>query len=283
MPPSGEYFFHSFENFFLNRLVFDFERRRQLRHQILLLACQLRRHDHINRDVKIASSGSASFRNASSFDAKLRTGLRARWDAQLLVFTIDGGNRKLRAERGLRKGDRNVAKQIMLAALEKLVLLNAQHDVKVSGRTAVSAGIAFSGDSQLRAGVDARWNFQFEILLTDDASIAAASATAILDHLAGALAVVASASNAEEALLHADLAVAVTRRASGRAGAFLRAAPVAFAACLVVWNLDFFGDAERGLFERQLHLVSKIGAAMNASSSAPAAAAEKISEAEKVA
>ena len=132
------------------------------------------------------------------------------------------------------------------------------------GWAAVGARIAFSADSQLGADVDASRNFQLEVFLTDDAPIAAASAAAILDHLSGALAVVASASDAEEALLHADLAVTVTRRACGRTRTFLRAASVAFAACLVVRNFDLLGDAEGRLFERQLHLVSKIGAPMKA-------------------
>src|SRR5262245_29090406 len=149
MPPLGEYFFHSFENFFLNRLVFDLDRRRKLCQQILLLARQFRRNGDVDRDVKIASSRPASFRNPSSLDAKLRTGLRSCGYGQLLIFAVNGGNGELRAERRLRIGDRNMAEEIMFTSLEKLVLLNAQHDVQISSRTAVSAGIAFSAHAQL--------------------------------------------------------------------------------------------------------------------------------------
>src|SRR5262249_12962689 len=55
-PPSGEYFFHSFEHFFLNRLVFDLDRRRKLGQQFLLFARQFRWNSDVDRNVKIASS-----------------------------------------------------------------------------------------------------------------------------------------------------------------------------------------------------------------------------------
>ena len=90
---------------------------------------------------------------------------------------LERGNHDLRAERRLRERNRNMAVQIVLAPLEEFVVLNVQHNVKITRRTALSAGIALSGYSQLRSIVDAGGNFQLERFFSNDAAVTAYSAS----------------------------------------------------------------------------------------------------------
>ena len=74
----------------------------------------------------------------------------------------------------------------------------------------------------------------------------------------------ACAGDAEETLLKANLAVAITCRTRGRSGTLLRAAAIAFRAGFVPGNLDLGRRSECRLFESEIQVVSKIGAALDA-------------------
>ena len=107
----------------------------------------------------------------------------------------------MRAESRLRKRYRYVAIQVVLSPFEEFVVLNDQHDIQISGRTAFCAGIAFSGDAQFGPTVDTCGNSQLETFLTNHASIAPAHRASVLDHLPGSVTLVACPRDAEEPLL----------------------------------------------------------------------------------
>jgi hypothetical protein len=104
-----------------------------------------------------------------------------------------------------------VAEQIVFTSLEKLVILNVQDNVQISRRTVLRSCVAFSRYSQLGTIVDTCRNLQLERFFADDAAIAAARMTPILDDLTRAMTLTTSASDAEESLLETDLAISITR------------------------------------------------------------------------
>src|SRR5262249_40599322 len=101
------------------------------------------------------------------------------------------------------------------------------------------------------------------------------------DDLPCSMTLTARASDAEESLLETDLTIPVARRAGGRTRAFLRAASAAFAAWFVPRYFDLLCCAERGFFERQIQIVTEVGATLYAR--APAATAKEVAETEDVA
>src|SRR5207248_6376002 len=116
---------------------------------------------------------------------------------------------------------------VVLAALELLVLAHADEDVEVAGRAAVEAGLSFGGDAQARAVVDAGGDLHRDLLLLAHAAGAAARRARILDHLAGAAALRAGALHGKEALGVAHLAASAAAAARDRLRAGLRAASAA--------------------------------------------------------
>jgi hypothetical protein len=96
------------------------------------------------------------------------------------------------------------------------------------------------------------------------------------------MALTARARDTEETLLEANLTVAVACLARGRAGTFLGAAAGALHTGFMTWNFNLAGCAERRFFEREIQIVSQIGAALDAAAPAPAAA-EGIAKTENVA
>ena len=104
----------------------------------------------------------------------------------------------------------------------------------------------------------------------------------VLDDLTGPATVAAGSRYAEEPLLKTDLSVTVTRWTGRRTGALLRAAAFTLRARLMSRHFDLGGRTERGLFERDLQIVTEIGATLNPIGSAAAAAAEHVAKAEKV-
>ena len=102
------------------------------------------------------------------------------------------------------------------------------------------------------------------------------------DDLAGAAALRARARDGEEALLVADLSLALALRA-GASATMPAAAPEPLQVSQVSWRGIWIvvSAPRRRFLERDLEVVAQIGAALRAA--APAAAAEEIAEAEDVA
>src|SRR5262249_5387967 len=105
---------------------------------------KLCRHDDVYRDVKIAASRSAAFGDTTPPDSERRTGLRSARNSKLLLVAINGWNRDLRAESRLRVCNWNVAIKVVFASFEKLMLLDAQDHIEVTGWSALCASITFA-------------------------------------------------------------------------------------------------------------------------------------------
>ena len=69
------------------------------------------------------------------------------------------------AERGGLEGDRHFAGKVAAVTLEDVVLAYADLDVEVAGRSAVATRLAFAGQADPVAGVDARRHFDRQRLL----------------------------------------------------------------------------------------------------------------------
>src|SRR5205085_9628186 len=187
----------------------------------------------------------------------------------------------LAAQRRLRERDRDRAVQVGVAALEDFMLFEVDDDVQVAALGAGVAGLAFAGAAQPRAVIDAGGHLDFERLLALDAARAVTGAAVVLDHLAAASAGRACAQHAQKGLLVAHLAAAAAGRAAHGLRAFRRAAPVTHITMFQARHADLGLDALRRLFERDLDVVTQVGAALRpAPLTAPA---EHVAEAEQVA
>src|SRR5690606_5132385 len=117
------------------------------------------------------------------------------------------------AERRGREADRHLAREVLPVAREDRVRLDVDFDVQVARRAAVASGLAFAREPYPIAVVDARRHLHRERpKLSHDAAARAVRAR-LLDARARAAAGRARLLDRDEALLHADLAVALARRA----------------------------------------------------------------------
>src|SRR5580700_9672954 len=192
----------------------------------------------------------------------------------------------LLAERGLRKTDGNFADQIRTAALEERMLFHVQKNVKVAGWAAVDSRLALSGHSQTRARIHSSRNADLQYTLALDASLAAARNASLLDRLPRALAGRARTRDREKSLRVGHLTAPATSAARGHARPRLGASSLADLAQLVPRQIDLTGNARRGFFETESHIVAKIRATLPAPASAAGAASpatENFVEAEEVA
>src|SRR2546421_263223 len=89
---------------------------------------------------------------------------------------VEGGDRDLAAEGSSRDGDRHLAMQVVMVALEYGVRLDVDLHVEVSRRAAVHAGLAFAREPHAVAFVDAGGDLHGERLLELDATTSGACA-----------------------------------------------------------------------------------------------------------
>ena len=102
--------------------------------------CSLRkfaRNHDVHRDIQIAASRSSAFGNAAAFDSEGRTGLRSGRNCRAFPLRFQESVRDFRAKRGLRKRNWNMAEKVVFAPFEKLVVLDIQNNIQISGRTAL--------------------------------------------------------------------------------------------------------------------------------------------------
>src|SRR5215469_7465323 len=161
------------------------------------------------------------------------------------------------------------------------MLLHMEDDVKVARRTAESADLAVSRESNARAVLDARRNLGFDGSLAKHAAIAFALRAGIGNDRTRPLAGWAGARDRKEALLIANLALPVTSPAGHRG--FARRSPSSAAGLtgFVAAHRDLgFGPKDR-LLEFQVQILAKVCSTLRAGASPATAAAEQIAEAEK--
>src|SRR6185436_10886330 len=176
------------------------------------------------------------------------------------------------AERGVRQADRDGAVKVVAVALEDVVRLHPDLNVEIAVRTAVRAGLAVAARADPHAFVDARRDLDLERLVLLDAALAVAGRAGLGNDLAAAVALRAGLLDAEEALAHLHLAIAVAGGAGDRACARLGAVALAGLAGLVRRDADLRFLAVRGLLERDLHRVAQVAAAIHLLAAGAAAA-----------
>src|SRR5580704_11141677 len=196
------------------------------------------------------------------------SGLRSFGNLQLFL-ALQSRNLDHLAQRGLRKTDRNFADQIRTAALEECMLFHVQKNVKVARRAAVDSRLALSGHSQTRARIHSSRNANLQYTLALDASLTGARKR-----------------DREKSLRVGHLPAPATSAARGHARPRLGASSLADLAQFVPRQIDLTGNACRGFFETESHIVAKIRATLPARASAAGAASpatENFVEAEEVA
>ena len=179
-----------------------------------------------------------------------------------------GRHLELAAERRRGHRDRHAAEEVGAVALEELVRLDRQEDVEVAGRAAAQARLAFAGEADAGAVLDAGRDVDRERALLGDAAGAAAvgQGSAITSPRPWQVGQVRSMEKKPWAR-----APGRGRRRSGRswAGAGLGAGAGAGLAGDLVGTLDLGGLAGEGLLERDLQVVAKVGAALAAAARLP--------------
>src|SRR5476649_1399172 len=176
----------------------------------------------------------------------------------------------------LAERDRHFAMQVVAFALEHGVRLDVDFHIQIARRAAIGTRFAVAGRADAHAVVDADRDLHFQRLVALDATGAAARCARIGDDLAGAVAFRAGLLDAEEALLHAHLAVAAASRAGARRGARLGAGAVAGVALVPGRHADGRVEAVGGLLQRDFQVVAQVGAAIHLRSGVAAAAATQV-------
>src|SRR5690606_31122223 len=255
-------------------LAAGLQRLLELPEQLLLLAGEV--HGRLHHDVAehVAGDLAAHRFDALAAQAELLAALGFRRNLQRHA-AVQRRHLHLAAERGRGEADRHIAMQVAALAAEDRMRPDPHFHVQVARRTAILSRLAFAGEANAVAGVHAGGNLYrqgADFLL---AAAAAAVRARFRDHGAGAMALGAGLLDGEETLLHADLAGAAAglRRAAGAAA---RAA--ATVAGGHARHADLDGVAEDRLFQVEHHFVAQVGAAEDAPSAPPAAAAEDVAE-----
>src|SRR5215467_3409540 len=235
-----------------------------------LLGC-LYHHLHIH----VAGLACAQHRHALAVQAESPPGLGSFRNLHAGLASVDGGHFEFAAERGLDHRDRHPAMQVSAVTLEERMRGDRQEDVEISGRATAHASLALAREADACAVLDARRNVDRERALARDAARARAVRARTVDHLAAALAAGAGALEGEEALRMPDAAGAAAVRTGLRLGAGLGAGAGAGLARHRGRDAHLRGLAGKRLFERDLHVVAQIGAALGAiAAAAPAGHAE---------
>ena len=185
------------------------------------------------------------------------------------------GDLDLAAESRRGEGDGHAALDVGAFALEDAVRGDADEDVEIARRAAAHAGLAFAGQADAGAVLDAFRDLDRERLFALHAALAAAGIAGIGDHPALAAAGRAGALDGEEALLRAHAPCAPAAGAGTGRGT-LAAGGIAGLAAHGARHPDLRLLAFEGLFERDFQVVAQIGAP--ALRTAAALAAHEIAE-----
>src|SRR5690606_20625172 len=179
-----------------------------------------------------------------------------------LHATFKGRHFELTTQRGIGKTDGHFGVKILAFAAEDGVITHRDLDIEVAGRTTVHACLAFTGQTDTVTGIDTGGNLHRQGFAFFLAALTVAVTTGVLDDLAGATTGRTGLLHREKALLHADLADAVTGGTGDRAGTFLGAGAVAGVAVHKGGHADFDGGTFDRFFQIQLEGVAQVGAAI---------------------
>src|SRR5580704_15772288 len=164
----------------------------QLLEELALLGAEVGGDDHPHHAELVAAASRADVGNAHPADPDHPPVLGSRGELQG-VLAIDGGDGDAVAEHRLGDGDRELVDQLLAAADEVGMVLDAEGEVEVAGGAAPGAGLALAGDAHLDVLVDAGGDLHLDGLADLDPALAAAAAARPLDDPALALAAGAGA------------------------------------------------------------------------------------------
>src|SRR5208337_1942423 len=240
-----------------------------------LLPREAGRGNHIDRHVQIPLPPPVHAGHSRASQAEHRSILSSLGDSKPFLAP-EGGDFDLRAKSRLRDGDGNGVIKVVALAVKIGMLTDSQNNIKIAVRAPPAAGFTFSAHTQPRPLFNACWDLEPQDFLLLNLSLAPAIRASLAHHLPHSLALWAGARNGEKALLMSNLASPTARLTGARFGAFLRPGAVAIATGFRTGNLYLCFQTSRRFFERNLQVVSQVGAAGGASAllGAPAKSAE---------
>src|SRR5262249_39555549 len=135
----------------------------KLLEQGALSAGQLPRGLHEDAYELVAACAATQIGDALPLQTQHAARLRSRRDLHL-EFAFQGRHVDLRAERGMREADRDLTDDVVALTGEQRMLADADDDIEVTGRTAVSSCLTFAAQLQPRTIVHARGDLDVQRL-----------------------------------------------------------------------------------------------------------------------
>src|SRR5947209_18436250 len=199
----------------------------ELAEEFLLLVAEFGGGADLEMHLEVAAAVLAQVGDALAADADDPAALGAGGDLQRQLLAVQGGNRELVAEGGLRDIDRHLEQQVVALALEEAMRLDVQHYVQVARHTAAWGRLALAIHAQLDTLVCAGRDFDHQAGPTANHAATLTLVAGVGDDLPFAVAAIAQRDVdelAKDRLLDApDLAAAVATRALRRLRAGLHA------------------------------------------------------------
>src|SRR5438552_1724834 len=239
---------------------------------------QMGRHLDVHPHVQIAHLIALNIFHAFAFEPENGSRLCARCNSDVRL-ALQRWHLDLRAQRGLDEVDWHFANQVVAVALKNFVRPDVQDDIKISRRPAPNAALAVAGRAQARACVHARRNLNLDFRGVLASPGAVARAARFFNHASGPVATRTGLGDTENAAGTDDLPASAAGRARLRRRARFRAGAAARLARLQFGDRDLFFAAEHGVLERNLHVVTKVGAALRPGGITPFAAEQFVEDA----
>src|SRR4051794_24197251 len=146
--------------------------------------------------------------------------------------------------------------------MEDVVLLDVDHDVKITGCAAADAGLAVSRRTQSSALPDSRGNLEFASARLFNTSFAAAFLAWLFDDFTGAVATWTCLRDMKKPTRTDHLSAPTTRGTTCFARAWFGAAAMARVARVKLLNLNCLLCAESRLLQLDFHVVPQIRSTM---------------------
>ena len=260
----------------------------ELLQKLALAGIQLRRNLDEDADIEIAAhlhqlrciEARLERRHALPPQSKYPTGLGSLWNLEL-DLAVQRRHFDFGAERSLDKGNRDFEMQIGSVALEERMVAHDHHHIEIARLTARDARFALAAHAQARSSFDARRHLDLDILLSLDATGAAATRAGVRDDFSRTAAGLTGAVYPKEALLKDELPRPLTATAFGRLRALRCARTRAGLASLHLRDLETRLASVQDVVEIDLKVVPEVGATLTTATPAspsPAGAPKDIAE-----
>jgi hypothetical protein len=136
------------------------------------------------------------------------------------------------------------------------MLLNINHHIEITGRTALQTGLSFSGKLEAAAALDSGRDFQGKVLFALNPAVASAISAGLIDDLTSAITFGTGAGQRKVALLITHLTGPATDSTSTGAGARFGAGASARVAGLVAGNLNLGFETKSRILEFDAQIIA---------------------------